>query len=137
MGMFDYIQCDYDLPARPTYGHDSTKSTDGLFQTKDLENELFKYVVTKEGNLMLGKSFYDDECNENNIEYHLDPHTGWITFYTSEGHPLKDDYKWFEYRAEFFRGKLQAITGGITKSGRQRSLEECEKILSKNQQSML
>lgn len=42
MGMFDNIICEYPLP-------DNDMSDKDVFQTKDLDNELAEYVITKDG----------------------------------------------------------------------------------------
>ena len=122
MGMFDYIQCDYPLPSeeKPVYDSENWKgelpSFDGLFQTKDLGCNLDKFTISPEGNLTVEKYYGcgDEEPNPPEQSHH----TGWIAFYHGEGHPLKENHRWFEYRAEFFRGKLQAIEGGVTERGK-------------------
>lgn len=136
MGMFDYIQCDYPLPddEKPVGDAENHKNEwrpfDGQFQSKDLDCNMDKYTISAEGNLTVEKDYglgdYETRAPEQSY------FTGWLNFYHGEGHPLKENYKWFNYRAEFFRGKLHAIEGGVTERGRRRPLEECKAILNNN-----
>lgn len=121
MGMFDHIQCDYPLPGaeKPTGDFNWENKWipfSGLFQSKDLECELHKYTITKEGNLVIER-YWDVGDVDPKPSPEQCYFTGWLNFYHYEGHPPKDDHKEFNYRAEFFRGKLMAIEGGVTKRG--------------------
>jgi len=53
MGMFDHIRCEYILPEAPEEVQNS------IFQTKDLENLMDEYTITREGKLILHRV----ECN--------------------------------------------------------------------------
>jgi hypothetical protein len=50
MGMFDNITCQYPFPDRDVSDQD-------VFQTKDLDNELAYYAITKDGHLL--RCFYE------------------------------------------------------------------------------
>lgn len=130
MGMFDYVQCDYPLPSeeKPTIKTERFNAVE--FQTKDTACRMDKYTIELNGNLMIERDWgvgdYETAPKEKS------DYTGWMTFYTSEGHPLFPDYKWFEYEAEFFRGQLHCIKGGVTQRGRRRSDEECDQLIASN-----
>lgn len=51
MGMYDEIKCEYPLP-------DEDLQNEG-FQTKDLENFMEQYTITKDGFLVLHKKTYE------------------------------------------------------------------------------
>lgn len=124
MGMFDHFQCDYPLPCEELPKGELNwegkwKDFNGLYQTKDLDCELHKYQLTKEANLIVHK-YWDVGDVDPKPAPEQSYHTGWVHFYHYEGHPLKDDYKVWDFKAEFFRGKLMAIEGGITKRGKKK-----------------
>jgi len=100
MGMFDDIQCDHYLPEEPTDGRRD-------FQSKDLDCLLDNYLITKGGRLVkrIGKSgaFVD-------TDYH-----GVLNFYTHTNAPGGRGFEWWEFNAEFVRGRLVKITGGKDK----------------------
>lgn len=110
MGMFDDIKCEYPLPSHARMGT--------AFQTKDLECEMEIYRIDREGNLWRKHSSFDIR---NSYEEELSTHTGWINFYDGESYDKygnrkdwnnKNDIKYytkFSFKAEFFRGKLQAL----------------------------
>ena len=45
MGMFDYLRCEVDTP-------DGWKPENGLFQTKDFDNQLVTITITADGRLL-------------------------------------------------------------------------------------
>ena len=89
MGMFDDVRCDYPTPD----GHK------GPFQSKDMDCNLDKYVITAEGRLML------DGVDQN---FH-----GYFNFYDFDTREGKEGV-WHEYNAKFTDGQLieiEQVTG--------------------------
>lgn len=54
MGMFDYIECEYPMPK----GFEFLQEAED-FQTKDFQNVMDKYTITKEGRLIHHKYIWD------------------------------------------------------------------------------
>ncbi len=105
MGMFDNITCHYPLPD----GFNDQERIDD-FQTKDLDCDLSRYVITKDGQLIHAG------------EQDMTGFTGTIEFYTGNwcgsgaGYTMTDDDQppWNRsYTATFFKGTLKEITGGL------------------------
>jgi len=103
MGMSDYISCDNSLP-------DSLDGRQYGFQTFDLENQDYNYLISKEGELFLilhssnelkkyGEKFYDGKRWLQKTNF-----TGAVEFGGED-----ENKKWHEYKAEFNDGKLKNI----------------------------
>lgn len=97
MGMFDNVTVEAELPREVKYLPGDLEA--GRFQTKDLENLLLHYRITKEGRLM-----FDDWGQE--YEYHNRDgslYTGELNFYTN------GDDGWYQFVARFADGQLIGI----------------------------
>lgn len=126
MGMFDEIKCEKELPLNDELKTLSVKWNEVVFQTKDLDNCLLNYRITKDGELVedvvekeytyytteerkkLKKwSFIKDEkiIKEyiKKIEYH-----GTIRFYEIFEFTEEEDI-WVDFDAYFVYGKLDKI----------------------------
>jgi hypothetical protein len=122
MGMFDTLKCKYPMP----HGYEFLQNEE--FQTKDFDNVLDKYTITKEGGLVHHNYVWDFVPEEERPFYgkpewdtnplfrtmgslktihvgdkEMDFH-GYIRFYTSIKD--KDGYKFYELQAKFTDGKL-------------------------------
>ena len=104
MGMFDWVKCEVELP-------DGFKSDS--FQTKDMENLLCTYTITKEGRLIktCPEWYIEEELPE--IKEDTNFH-GMFRFYGYEkGEKINDEnfkFVWHEYNAKFTNGNLVSIT---------------------------
>ena len=111
MGMFDYIAVEVPLP-------DGVMTSEEEYQTKSLECLMYKYVITKNGELYREKWDYewvDDESHflggyEKKIEgsyrrEYLTNFHGDIIFYNG-----RVNGKWRDYTARFTNGKLSSIS---------------------------
>lgn len=58
MGMFDYVKCEYPMPKGYEFLIEGTPETQE-FQTKDFENVMDKYTITREGRLIHHKYVWD------------------------------------------------------------------------------
>jgi len=124
MGMFDYIQYEAPLPLnkkqQKMFSHvDWTKED---FQTKDLENIMSHYYVTKNGNLQLevvqgehvkkpkpkdhSGFWFPYEFIEKSRTKKKINHTGDVYFYHIIEDSKGDEY-WIEFNSTFLKGKLQ------------------------------
>ena len=101
MGMFDYIHSEYPLPSVIIEGEKITFDSTEDFQTKDLDNVLAKFTISKDGIIL------DEKGKEYNYRRNLYFH-GVIDFYTSKTY--NGNRYWIEYHAEFTKGKLTDIT---------------------------
>jgi hypothetical protein len=112
MGMFDYIRVETSLPG---FAGDLTTTN---FQTKDLDNALDTYVITKNGQLYKEEWEYkwiDDDnmflkgywgkIPDSYRRLYLTDYHGDIRFYDSE-YIDKEARVWREYYARFTEGKL-------------------------------
>lgn len=95
MGMFDTLYCQYPLP--------NPRHQDLEFQTKDLENLLDTYTITREGRLVQ----HADRGGwgaplDHDVEW---PLHGDIRFYTS----VQTEDPWVEYVARFTHGRVEWI----------------------------
>lgn len=109
MGMFDYITCHHKLPCN--------ECTEIEFQTKSAGCNLDKFTLTADGRLLVQEFDGPDE-KEPYCELKKSDFTGWMTFYTSNNaHPHHEGYRWFSFDAEFFRGDLMCLRGGVTERG--------------------
>jgi hypothetical protein len=61
MGMYDEIKCEYKLPDSEVQEH--------IFQTKDFENLLDRYIITEEGKLIWKKSHWENVPEEERPYY--------------------------------------------------------------------
>ena len=61
MGMFDNVKIEYEMP--------DPEIQNGNFQTKDLENLLDNYTITKEGRLILHQCHYEEVPEEERYYY--------------------------------------------------------------------
>jgi len=93
MGLFDYLKCEVKLPKA------SKEIEENIFQTKDFENSLDTYIITKKRKLVL-----ISKNKRKTISFHGD-----ITFYTCTGEHKTKDFKWYQYVARFTHGKLEYI----------------------------
>lgn len=106
MGMFDTIICDYPLP-------DNCPYTD--FQTKDLENLMDIYKITKEGALLKEECDYEKEESKDsffgyymkkvNIRWKDMNYHGDLDFYTYN----TETKEWYEYIVRFTHGIVEYI----------------------------
>ena len=103
MGMFDEIKVDYILPEH----NNITPEIGAVYQTKDLDCLLDKYVLTDEG--VLVRSYWDKTTQtlmpfgsneEMAVFYH-----GCINIYNNT-----DRDGWIEYKLKFTDGKLVEVT---------------------------
>ena len=106
MGMFDYIYSDYPLPPVIIDGKKVVFDSTEDFQTKDLENALCEFRISKDGKLMTPML----------KEY--DPKNNWmfrgiIDFYTTK--KINGNTYWIEYHAVFKDGVLKEITPLVEK----------------------
>ena len=76
MGMFDYVTCEYPLPIVVPF----LSTMD--FQTKDLNNLLDNYTISKDGQLFLLKEEYESVPEEQRPFYGTDK---WHGFWKSAG----------------------------------------------------
>lgn len=108
MGMFDYITCEYPLPAPEDSIELSGKNFNKIFsfQTKSLDSLLLSFKIKKDGSLW--------EKNRSKGWKHIKNFSGEIVFYDSyyvgrnEADLLNNDY-WIEYKAVFINGLLKDI----------------------------
>jgi hypothetical protein len=105
MGMFDYIDINYDLPL-PEDATDEHRvfiknaiAADN-FQTKDLDCMLDVYYLNKDG-------FMYEKIGDEYKEYYVHQH---IRCYTYIYIPSEDSKYWLEYDLKFTDGKLQKST---------------------------
>ncbi len=125
MGMYDYVKCEYPLP--------DSRIQDEVFQTKDFDNELATYRITREGRLVYEQVRYElvpeaerpyygtpewdkDKwvrlighlkaipLGDEDMRYH-----GNVVFYAFLGEPGQEGYEWFEFQAWFTNGQLEWI----------------------------
>lgn len=129
MGMFDYIECEMDLPRAgdriPHFRYEHQ------FQTKDLVNALIEYKIDKEGVLHLKKIEYekreltDEEQKEKDgggfwhpmwslepisEEWVKEDFTGYINFYDFIHNLDAEHDAWVEYEVHIKDGKVE---GGV------------------------
>lgn len=126
MGMFDYVECNYQLPDTPA----SVQKE--VFQTKSFGDGftggfMDKYTITKEGELVLHKtnwevvpeekrSYYGKPEWDNNplckimgsmkqipVGDEIVNHHGYVNFYADI------DKEWYEYEAKFTDGIVVSI----------------------------
>ena len=105
MGMFDYIDANYDLPI-PEDSTDEHRvfiknaiAADN-FQTKDLDCMLDVYYLDKDG-------FMYEKIGDDYKEYYVHQH---IRCYTYIYIPSEDFKYWLEYDLKFTDGKLEKAT---------------------------
>jgi hypothetical protein len=105
MGMFDYIDANYDLPI-PEDSTDEHRvfiknaiAADN-FQTKDLDCMLDVYYLDKDG-------FMYEKIGDEYKEYYVHQH---IRCYTYIYVPSEDFKYWLEYDLKFTDGKLEKAT---------------------------
>lgn len=132
--MFDNIKVQVDLPLPEELAKTDIQWKEYTFQTKDLDNCLGEYWISKEGKLFehvvereyvpftkeelktknvrpweLWKDVIEKEARDVEQSYH-----GSITFYTYEEYPTTSDQKelkdfWVEFVAYFIYGQLDKI----------------------------
>jgi len=119
MGMFDYVECEMELPKLGDHPHSWEWKNEHQFQTKDLANALIEYRIDKEGVLYYKKIEYEkrDLTNEEQKDkdsggfwhpmWNLDPvseewvkedFTGYINFYDFIHDFEEDEDAWVEYK---------------------------------------
>lgn len=128
MGMFDYIECEMDLPRAgdriPHFRYDHQ------FQTKDLVNALIEYKIDKEGVLYYKKIEYekreltDEEQKDKDgggfwhPMWNLEPiseewvkedFTGYINFYDFIQNIDPEHDAWVEYKAHIVNGEVEGV----------------------------
>jgi|HubBroStandDraft_5_1064220.scaffolds.fasta_scaffold1018938_2 hypothetical protein len=106
MGMFDWVKCEVPLP-------DGFVSDN--FQTKDFENLLYQYTITKEGKLTrTGSGDWLDPEDDVELSVEIVPFHGIFEFYDYEHNKDVNDknfkFVWHEYEAKFTDGNLVSIT---------------------------
>jgi hypothetical protein len=96
MGLFDEVRCDYPLPSAAHQGL--------LFQTKDLDNILAEYRVTRRGRLVQTKGGWFAEARRRlSCPIHQD-----LRIYTSvEVGP--EEHEWVEYVFRFTEGRVARV----------------------------
>jgi hypothetical protein len=105
MGMFDYVDINYDLPI-PENATDEHRVfiTNSIaadnFQTKDFECMLDVYYLDKDGFMYL-------KNGDNYEEYYVHQH---VRCYTYIKIPSEDARYWLEYDLKFTDGKLEKAT---------------------------
>lgn len=110
--MFDWVNCDLPLEV-DGYRLDHYK---GRFQTKDLNNLMETYTITKEKKLVLSSNRFSDKLD---LDF-----TGKINFYTF--FIMEDDrQKWFEFIATFDKGMLVSIEPNL------KSMKEFDERMNK------
>jgi hypothetical protein len=97
MGVFDTLRCEYELPDKEVQGE--------VFQTKSIRRLMDTYTITREGKLLLHRAWGDGDAPLTDLEI---PYHGEIRFYTVLKHG--DEYKTYEYRARFTRGRLESLS---------------------------
>ncbi len=111
MGMFDNVICDYPLPGtKPSFVEPGY-----LFQTKDLDNSLFTYIIGEDGELKLKSHINVDGQTEEREE--PENFSGTLEFYNSNlvgGGPADytskgEDAERVTYEANFINGKITDI----------------------------
>jgi hypothetical protein len=100
MGVFDTLRCEYELPDKEVQSE--------VFQTKSIRRLMDTYTITREGKLLLHRAWGDRDAPVTDLEI---PYDGEIRFYTV----LKrgDEYKTYEYRARFTRGRLESLSRSV------------------------
>lgn len=128
MGMFDYIECEMELPKFGDHPHSWEWKSNHQFQTKDLVNALIEYKIDKEGDLYFKKIEYEKRelTNEEQEDkdsggfwhpmWNLEPiseewvkedFTGYINFYDFiQDFDDKHD-AWVEYKVHAKDGKVE------------------------------
>lgn len=132
MGMFDHVDVS---GVKDKLGHKFSKKDLKDFQTKDFENQMHIYIITKEGRLMYQDFDYESVPEEERPFYgkkewknplgkmcgcikgipkplkDMDFH-GVFNFYTGirdVNSKKKGAWKWYEYNAKFTDGNLVSI----------------------------
>ena len=128
MGMFDYVECEMELPKFGNHPHSWEWENGHHFQTKDLVNALIEYKIDKDGILSYKKIEYEkrdltDEEQKGKDSggfwhpmWNLDPvseewvkedFTGYINFYDFI-HDFDEEHDaWVEYKAHVKDGKVE------------------------------
>lgn len=120
MGMFDYLVCDYPLPAR--------EEAKGLtYQTKDFDQRMDTIYILEDGSVWVEEYDYEDQSDPNaeglaalvgrltrvNIRRrHLVEFSGTVDFYSSYGPSDSEGWGegWLEFRAVIHEGQVLEIT---------------------------
>ena len=105
MGMFDYVDINYDLPMPENAGAEHVVFIKNAiaadnFQTKDFECMLDVYYLDKEG-------FLYQQISDKYEEYYVHQH---VRCYTYIKIPPDDASYWLEYDLKFTDGKLEKAT---------------------------
>ena len=127
MGMFDDITCEAELPLNEELKALSIKWEDEGFQTKDLENCMLKYTISKDGRLLehivdREYIYYTEEERKHKrnrwdlykeviIKGERDEevnHHGVVNFYGDIDYTEEENF-WVEFNAYFVYGKLDKI----------------------------
>ena len=120
MEMFDYIECEYELPL-PEFGEEEKQDLKDIvweevvFQTKNFDNLMITYEITEEGQIYehkVERELVEDETfgadvKEIKVGIEKIEHSGQIVFYTLVLGE-KFDY-WFEFSALFWKGELKEV----------------------------
>jgi len=122
MEMFDYIQCEYELPL-PEFDEEATNDLKDIvwneidFQTKSFDSTLVSYEITEEGQIYehkVEREWVEDEdspfgtgLKEKKMGIEKIEPSGDIKFYNLVLGE-KSDY-WFEFSVLFWKGELKEI----------------------------
>ncbi len=101
MGMFDNIKVNYPLPDADLW---KVALRTQKWQTKSLECQMYTYVITAEGRLLLINSHRTAEGTNIDMQMH-----GNIVFYDMLGTVNTPSEMWLEYTATFDNGQLTEI----------------------------
>ncbi len=117
--MFDYIQCEYELPL-PEFSEEETEDLKDItwedveFQTKNFDNVMVTYEITEDGQLYENKierEIVEDgsDVSVKEVEMGIEKmdYSGRIVFY-SLVLGKKFDH-WFEFSTLFWKGELKEI----------------------------
>jgi hypothetical protein len=105
MGMFDYLDINYDLPLPDNATSDHVVFIKNAiaadnFQTKDLDCMLDVYYIDKDG-------FMYEKIGDNYNDYYIHQH---VECYTYIHIPSEDCKYWLEYDIKFTDGKINKVS---------------------------
>lgn len=121
MGMFDYLRCDYPLPARP-----AAQGEHVHFQTKSFDNNLDTFHLREDGSLWEQEYDIEDRSDPNaegldrlmgsmtrtQLRWrHMIEFTGEIEFHCGYGPKTKNGWHdgFIRFQAQFIDGQLTSV----------------------------